>query len=168
MPGNVNLAADAAAGGALAVTNVAFYADGSFLGRDTNAPYAFTWTGPSVGAHSLSSVATDTVGASFTSAPVNITVSAPPLGTALISFGDVWKYLDDGSDQGTNWSQRLYNDSAWSAGAARLGYGGGGELTTLSSGPNSSQRNITAYFRHAFNVPQFGGLQRPAPAPGAR
>ncbi len=152
LPGNVNLAADAAAGGALAVTNVAFYADGSFLGRDTNAPYTFIWSGPSIGAHSLLAVASDSAGVSFTSAPVNITVSAPPLGTALISFGDVWKYLDDGSDQGTNWSQRLYNDSAWSAGAARLGYGGG-ELTTLSSGPNSSQRNITAYFRHAFNVP---------------
>lgn len=151
LPDSVSLAADAAAGSTLGVTRVDFYADGVFLGRDSNAPYAFTWTGPSVGAHSLSAVATDTAGASFTSAPVSITVSAPPLGTALISFGDVWKYLDNGSNQGTNWSQRLFNDSAWFAGAARLGYGGG-ELTTISYGPNSNQRNITAYFRRAFTV----------------
>ena len=146
------LAADVVAGGTLGVTNVVFYSDGSPVGTDTSHPFTATWASLPGGAHSLLAVATDSAGGSITSAPVNITITAPLPGDGLISFGDVWKYLDNGSDQGTNWSQRLFNDAAWNAGAARLGYGGDGETTTISYGANSSQRNITAYFRRAFTV----------------
>ena len=41
---------------------------------------------------------------------------------SLISTGAVWRYLDNGTDQGTNWSQRLFNDNSWSNGPAQLGY----------------------------------------------
>ncbi|HEY2952769.1 MAG TPA: hypothetical protein VGK40_09310, partial [Verrucomicrobiae bacterium] len=31
----------------------------------------------------------------------------------LIALGSVWKYLDDGSNQGTNWQARLFDDHLW-------------------------------------------------------
>ena len=79
---------------------------------------------------------------------------APPVtvGTALISFGDGWKYMDDGSNQGTLWTGRFFNDSQWTAGPARLGYGGDGEITTVSYGTNINAKFTTTYFRKAFTV----------------
>jgi len=79
----------------------------------------------------------------------------------LISSGSAWKYLDDGSDQGTSsdgtqwFAHSNYDDSFWLEGPAELGYGdasqGRPEATTLNSGP-SGNSFITAYFRHAFFV----------------
>ncbi len=66
--------------------------------------------------------------------------------------GAVWKYLDNGSDQSTQWRARSFDDSAWESGSSRLGYGGDGETTTVSFGPSGSNKYITTYFRHAFNV----------------
>src|SRR6185436_17047393 len=43
--------------------------------------------------------------------------------TVLSPFGSVWKYKDDGSEQGTAWRSTNFNDSAWSSGPARLGFG---------------------------------------------
>jgi PKD repeat protein len=72
--------------------------------------------------------------------------------TTLISYGSEWKYLDDGSDQGTVWRQNSYDDSAWAEGNAQLGYGDGDENTVLSYGPSSSHKYITYYFRQTFSV----------------
>src|SRR5882757_9533814 len=66
--------------------------------------------------------------------------------TSLISTGSVWKYLDNGSDQGTAWTGVAFDDSIWKSGPAELGFGDGGEATTNTSG------FITYYYRHAFNV----------------
>ena len=59
------------------VTNVSFLADATLLGSATNAPFAFTWTNPPVGTHTLRAVATDDSGLSTTSAPVVLTVDDP-------------------------------------------------------------------------------------------
>ena len=64
----------------------------------------------------------------------------------FIARDSTWRYLDDGSDQGTGWRDANFDDSGWSTGAAELGFGDGGETTTLSSG------HITYYFRHHFSV----------------
>jgi hypothetical protein len=64
----------------------------------------------------------------------------------------VWRFLDNGSNQGTNWIGLGFNDTAWKSGAARLGYGGDGEVTLVSYGPNSSARYITTYFRHSLEI----------------
>ena len=32
---------------------------------------------------------------------------------ALVTRGSVWKYKDDGSDQGTAWRTTSFDDSAW-------------------------------------------------------
>lgn len=70
----------------------------------------------------------------------------------LISFGSTWKYLDDGSNQGTIWTDTAFDDTSWASGPAQLGYGDGDEATVVSFGPSSSNKFRTTYFRHAFNV----------------
>jgi hypothetical protein len=61
-----------------------------------------------------------------------------------------WKYLADGSDQGTAWQGAGFDDSSWSNGAAQLGYGDGDEQTVVSYGPNVNDKYITTYFRKTF------------------
>ena len=70
----------------------------------------------------------------------------------LLRRGSVWKYLDNGSNAGTNWRNKSFNDTSWRSGAAELGYGDGGERTTLSYGGNAFAKHVTTYFRRKFNV----------------
>ncbi len=162
LPGSATLAAHVVAGGTLGVSVVEFFSDGVKVGEDATGPYVFNWNEPPSGAHQITAVATDTAGGSITSAPVNITVAAPPLLTELVSSGEVWKYLDDGSDQKTAWRARIFNDTDWNTGTARLGYGGDGEVTTVSYGADANVKPAATYFRHAFNVANpaaFSGLR---------
>ncbi len=69
-----------------------------------------------------------------------------------VSTGGTWKYLDDGSDQGTEWTGTSFDDSAWSTGDAQLGYGDGDEVTEISYGDDADNKHITAYFRKDFTV----------------
>jgi hypothetical protein len=84
------------------------------------------------------------------------------IGTKLprqfLTSGDVWKYLDDGSDQGTAWRETNFDDSGWQSGPSQLGYGEGDERTVvgfIDSNPQRSgvQRNATTYFRKAVEIP---------------
>ena len=70
----------------------------------------------------------------------------------LIDTESNWKYLDDGSNQGTSWRELSYDDSGWSSGDAQLGYGDWDENTVISYGPNSDDKYITYYFRKEINV----------------
>jgi len=70
----------------------------------------------------------------------------------LVSTGSVWKYLDNGSDQGIAWRAVGFDDSGWASGPAELGYGDGDEATVVSFGPSSSNKYVTTYFRHTFPV----------------
>jgi len=70
----------------------------------------------------------------------------------LIGTNSIWKYLDDGSDQGTNWITPSFNDASWLSGPGQLGYGDGDEATIVGFGPDQSNKYTTTYFRHAFNV----------------
>jgi len=72
--------------------------------------------------------------------------------TSLISTGAVWKYLDNGSDQGTAWRASAFDDSSWASGPAQLGYGDGDEATTNSFGADANNKFITTYYRRGFNV----------------
>ncbi|MEN8847826.1 MAG: lamin tail domain-containing protein [Akkermansiaceae bacterium] len=69
----------------------------------------------------------------------------------LITLGSTWSYLDDGSAQTTQWRGRFFDDSAWAAGPAPLGYEDD-EVTEISYGGNRDDRHITSYFRHSFTV----------------
>src|SRR4051794_39592227 len=70
----------------------------------------------------------------------------------LVPVGSTWRYLDNGSDQGTAWRAASFDDSSWSSGAAQLGYGDGDEATVVSYGANASAKHITTYFRRTFSV----------------
>ena len=72
--------------------------------------------------------------------------------TTLVSAGSTWKYVDNGSNQGTAWRAASFNDSGWTSGTAQLGYGDGDEATLLSYGPDANNKFITTYFRRAFSV----------------
>lgn len=72
--------------------------------------------------------------------------------TNLISYGGNWKYLDNGSNQGSAWRAVAFNDASWKTGNAQLGYGDGDEATVVSYGPNANQKFITTYFRKAITV----------------
>jgi len=72
--------------------------------------------------------------------------------TILVPTGATWKYLDNGTDQGTAWRATSFNDLTWPSGPAQLGYGDGDEATTLGFGPDANNKFITTYFRRAFNV----------------
>jgi len=69
-----------------------------------------------------------------------------------------WLYLDIGREQ-TGWTDRLFDDTGWREGQARLGYGNDGENKEVRYGPNedntqnnASNKYITTYFRKHFTI----------------
>jgi phosphodiesterase/alkaline phosphatase D-like protein len=70
----------------------------------------------------------------------------------IFAAGASWKFLDNGSNQGTAWRAASFSDAAWASGLAELGYGDGGEATVVNGGPTSS-RFITTYFRRSISIP---------------
>jgi hypothetical protein len=97
-----------------------------------------------------------TDGALQAAATVTITLSQATVPLTFIAKGSTWKYLDDGSNQGTAWRAKTFSDTAWKSGAAELGYGdtseGRPEVTVVSYGPDANSKYVTTYFRRAFNV----------------
>ncbi len=73
--------------------------------------------------------------------------------TTLVPVGSNWKYLDNGSNQGTAWYGTSFNDASWASGNAELGYGDADETTVVSYGSNSNLKFTTTYFRKTINVP---------------
>jgi len=76
--------------------------------------------------------------------------------TTFVELGSSWRYLDDGSNQGTAWVAPGYNDAAWSVGLAELGYGDGDEVTEISYGPDAVTKYATTYFRTDFEIATLG------------
>lgn len=84
-------------------------------------------------------------------ATVDLTMPASVLDT-LVTSGSTWKYLDNGSNQGTAWRASSFDDTSWSSGPAQLGYGDGDEAKVIGYGPDANNRYITTYFRHEFQL----------------
>ncbi|MFT5109507.1 MAG: hypothetical protein ACI9UA_005156, partial [Pseudoalteromonas tetraodonis] len=84
----------------------------------------------------------DTYGYDFVSTPGS---------QALIGFGQQWRFLDDGSDQGTGWIaiEGDFDDSTWKVGSGSFGYGDAQD-TPVAFGGDASNRYITTYFRRSF------------------
>jgi hypothetical protein len=139
---------------------VQFYADGAKLGEDASNPYSVVWSNVPPGSHQLSAVALDGRGLVATSAVVVISINPLPpdlrFTNTLVSAGALWKYLDDGSNQGSNWVTLRFDDSSWPSGPAELGYGdaanGRPEATVVRSNRTDATRIISTYFRRSFNV----------------
>jgi hypothetical protein len=97
---------------------------------------------------SLSAVATGPAHCHF----IDLPGGASPANTVLISFNSNWRFLGDGSDQGTAWREPDFDDSSWSSGDGQLGYGDGDETTDVGFSGTNSTKNATTYFRHQFDV----------------
>jgi hypothetical protein len=81
---------------------------------------------------------------------VAVNISRPLAQQTLVPKGATWKFLDNGSDQGSGWRGVIFADTAWRTGAAPLGYGD--PVTTTVNFGQSTAKYITTYFRHSFNV----------------
>jgi hypothetical protein len=79
-PANITINADATDSDG--VSKVEFFQGTTKLGEDLTAPYSYVWGNVAAGSYSLTAKATDNTAATTTSAPVNITVSAPGATTA--------------------------------------------------------------------------------------
>lgn len=84
----------------------------------------------------------------------NFTIQTAPVAgpQTLIAYGSSWKYLDNGTNQGTTWRGTSFNDATWLSGNAQLGYGDGDETTVVSYGPDANNKYITTYFRKTISV----------------
>lgn len=95
------------------VRRVEFFNGTTSLGIDSTAPYAFTWNNVPQGAYTLTAKATDDSSTVTTSAPVNITVQAPPTCTPVTASADDGNVpanvLDN--DLNTRWSAN--GDGQW-------------------------------------------------------
>ena len=79
--------------------------------------------------------------------------------TPVLTAGSAWKYLDNGSNQGTAWKVPAFNDATWTSGSAVLGYGNGDETTRVSFGPDATNKHLTTYFRKTFAVADTSGFK---------
>lgn len=77
----------------------------------------------------------------------------------LISRGSTWKYYDQGSMDGKNWTAVSYSANSWNSGDAPLGYytsdanNGRGYNTILDYGTDAGNKRPTYYFRQNFTLP---------------
>jgi VCBS repeat-containing protein len=97
-------------------------------------------------------VARNDVYATVVNQQLDVSESPGSVESTLIPAGAVWKYLDDGSNQGTAWRETDFDDAAWRSGPAELGYGDGDEMTVVHSGTEGAGRGITTYFRRSFTI----------------
>ncbi len=88
----INLTADAADNSG-AVAKVEFFAGAALLSTDTAPPFTFVWNNAPAGNHTLTAKAYDSLGASSTSAPVNVMVNA----ATACTLPSGWSTLDIGS-----------------------------------------------------------------------
>lgn len=84
---------------------------------------------------------------------IMLTLSSAAYSTILIPFKSSWKYLDNGTDQGTTWTSSGFSDASWSSGNGELGFGDGDEGTVIGFGSDANNKYITTYFRKTFNNP---------------
>lgn len=67
------------------ITKVAFYKGSTLLGNVTTAPYNYSWTNVAAGTYSITTRATDNLGAVTISAPLTVTVKANVLPTVALT-----------------------------------------------------------------------------------
>jgi hypothetical protein len=77
----------------------------------------------------------------------------PPSSTqVLVPAGASWRYLDTGNAPGSGWRTVPFDDTAWQAGRAQLGYGEGDERTVVRYGGDADDKHISTHLRVRFDV----------------
>jgi hypothetical protein len=131
------------------VSQIEYFDGTNKVGEATAAPWSYTWTNAPGGRRTVTARVTDQCGASAVSAPVLVNAGA----FSMVATGSVWKYHDMGANLGSTWRAVGFDDSAWPAGPAQLGYGDGDEATVVSYGGVDTNKHITTYFRRSWLVP---------------
>jgi len=72
--------------------------------------------------------------------------------STLIPMGSTWSYYDGSTTPATNWNTSAYSDATWNTGAAQLGYGGKGEVTTIGYGGDANNKYITSYYLKSISI----------------
>lgn len=62
----------------------------------------------------------------------------------------LWRYEQSGTDLGTSWRSSIYDDSAWSSGAALLGVSSGPLPEPIRTSLTAASNKLTFYFRRSF------------------
>jgi hypothetical protein len=89
--------------------------------------------------------------------PHNVPSLSPPgAENQLITEGDGWHYLSDGSHP-AGWTAADFDDGSWSSGSAELGFGDGDEATVIPETADG-RRAISALFRKDIDVPDPGAV----------
>lgn len=104
---------------------------------------------PGVGNYTFRLTASD--GEFTVSDTVTIGIQRATYDVSYLPAGSVWRYFDNGTDQGTAWRETGFDDSGWASGPGEFGYGDADESTVVASGP-SGARFVTTYFRTRFVV----------------
>jgi hypothetical protein len=149
--------------------SLAFALDpGAPAGASINASSGiFAWTPASVqsfGNYDVTIRVTDNGTPAMTDAQTfRITVISNAAATAvtLVPPGATWRFLDNGTDQGSAWREDLGESGAptWKSGAAPLGYGYGDEATIVSYGSNPTNKYVTTYFVRPMFLPDASLVQ---------
>lgn len=109
----------------------------------------------------------------FAGFPINLKAMVPPgykfdnwssissttSNTLLIEHGANWKYFNQDQAPVGDWKGIDFDDSGWSSGSAKFGYGEGDESTVLDYGSNSSDKYSAYYFRKTFNVSDISDIE---------
>ncbi|NLF41022.1 DUF2271 domain-containing protein [bacterium] len=127
-------------------------------GASTNLSFSWNTAGLPIGFHTIAADASAVSGETDLLDNTNrLTVaiaSGISTNTVVAAQGE-WRYNDQGLDlHGAPWTLADYYDGTWSGGTAPLGYGGDGEATVLSYGPDANAKYPTYYFRKAFTAAQ--------------
>jgi len=97
-------------------------------------------------------------------AGVNLDIDNPPA-TSFFSYNAPWKYLDNGSNQGTAWIPAAFSDITWKTANGKFGYGDPVTTVVYSGCPPSNypaaenpapacgSKYITTYFRKTITIP---------------
>lgn len=79
--------------------------------------------------------------------------------TIIFDYRSAWKYLDNGSNQGTAWTTTAFSDATWASDTGWFGYGDPSFVTKLINGcgtvvasPSCTNKYITTYFRKVVNI----------------
>lgn len=121
-----------------------------------------TWRLPLLlvdGSYTALITATDSLGEVSSLGPLAFTVGGVGVvqDQELIAAGADWSYFDLGSEPetdaaGEEWTAPGFDDSAWVAGPAELGYGTATAVTTTAAEDADGNELITTYFRHDFTA----------------
>ena len=131
-PTNLNLTASAADSDG-SVTQVEFLRGTTVIGTSTGPTFSFNWTNVAAGSYMLTARATDNSGATTTSAPINVTVAAPPTGSINVAAqanGGVATASSTYIAAGYNFSPAAANDGR----RTYVGWGTGGAWLDSDSG----------------------------------